>query len=138
MEIELKITKKFDVDFLQVNAGVRYWDDSEVNGIEDTAGDLIPCRVGDEWCPLIRIDNGEIINWKEGVEANIHYKVCDDGSYSLLDSEKKEIIKIDGYVPKMMSPKESGYGDYIIMNIEANGMIVNFKPSFDEFTKEED
>lgn len=133
----LKVEKQFDIKFLQVRAGVRYWEDATVDGIEDD-GSLIPCRHGDYWTPLIDVDNGQILNWKEGVRADIHYKVCDDGVYCLMDKEEKVIKRIEGYVPKIMCPEENGFGDYIIMNVDEKGFIANWEPSIDEFIEDED
>jgi hypothetical protein len=89
----------------------------------------------DCWKPTIEIETGIILDWPKGAEASIHYKVCDDGVYRLLDEEKKTVVEIDGYVPDIMSPKENGYGDYVIMDVCTNGKIQNWKPSFDEFTR---
>lgn len=33
------------------------------------------------------------------------------------------IKSYDGYVPEVMCPKDNGYGDYIIMDIDENGFI---------------
>lgn len=85
MKIELTITKEFEIKYLLAKVGVRYWEDAIVNGEEDINGDLIPCRVGDYWSPLIDIETGIITNWEIGKTASIHYKCCDDGSYHLLD-----------------------------------------------------
>jgi hypothetical protein len=43
------------------------------------------------------------------------------------------IKKIRDYVPKMLSPKEEGWGDYIIMDIDTDGQIQDWVISFDEF-----
>ena len=53
MKVKLKIEKELEVKYLQVKAGARYWEDTIVDGVEDTEGSLIPCREGDYWCPLI-------------------------------------------------------------------------------------
>ena len=113
---------------LHVDVSVRYWEDAVVNGIEDEKGDLIPCRHGDSWKPIIDVDSGRVINWQIGVDADIHYKVCDAGTYQLTDGFGGECIK-DGYVPDIMSPKENGCGDYIIMNIDSRGIIEDWKPN---------
>ena len=62
---------------LRVSAGVRYWEDASVNGVEDTDGTLIPFRKGDLWCPIIDLETGQIYDWPAGANAYIHYKVCD-------------------------------------------------------------
>ena len=136
MKVVVKVKTKVEVKTLKVKAGVRYWEDATVDGIEDEKGDLIPCRDGDYWCPEIDIDKGKITNWKQGVKADVHYKVCDDGSYYLQDSDGKTILSIENnYVPEIMCPSDKGYGDYIIMNIDENGVIANWNPSIKGFKK---
>ena len=137
MKIELKAKKEFDVKYLLAEVGARYWEDSDVNGDEDTNGDLIPCRDGDYWKPLIELETGKILNWEIGKTAKIHYKSCDDNIFKLLDKDKNIIKEIEGYVIDMMSPAENGFGDYVIMNIDANGIIDAFEPSFEEFLYED-
>ena len=133
MTIEIKITdsKKVAVAFLQVEAGVRYWDDGEVNGVQDSEdGTLMPCKDGDSWCPVIDLATGTIEGWPEGTTADIHYA----GRYTLLDAERKTVKTIDGYVPAIMSPGGEGYGDYIIMTIDGAGKIEKWRADFDAFT----
>ena len=86
------------VKFLRARCGVRYWEDAEVNGKADEDGSLIPCRNGEEWCPLIDLAEGRIVDWPPGTTASIHYKVCDEGVYELLDKNCKVVIRCDGYV----------------------------------------
>jgi len=137
MKIKMKVETEHDVKKLYVDAGVRYWEDSTVNGMEDMIGDLIPCREGERWKPIIDIETGIIINWEVGKSAEIHYKVCDDGIYTLKDSAEKEITSIDGYVPSTMYPKDNGYGDYIIMNIDTNGKIADWSFNSQDFETED-
>lgn len=135
MKVKIKIEKEVDVATLVVNAKVRYWDDSIINGKYDTEdGDNVPCREGSMWCPIISFDSGLIKNWKKGVVAKIKYKICDAGSYYLKDKEGNNVMEIiDGYVPDVLCPKENGYGDYINMDIDENGQILNWKPSTNGF-----
>lgn len=58
-----------------------------------------------------------------GFNADVHYKVCDDFQCDILDKDMDVIESYDGYVPKVMCPKDNGYGDYIIMDIDENGFI---------------
>lgn len=138
--MKVSILKKVEVEAktLQVRVGVRYWEDATVNGIEDIDGSLIPCRIEDDdnWFPVIDIDTGVIANWEQGKTADIHYKVCDDGVYIVFDENEKEITRKDGYVPETMCPKGSGYGDYIKMNVDENGLIDNWKFNIDDFLEE--
>lgn len=132
MKAKFTVTKEFDVEYLFVEAGVGYWADGIVDGIPDKDGN-IPCRDGDCWKPLIKINTGKIVNWTQGVKASIHYKVCDNGTYKLLDVNMELIKKIRDYVPKMLSPKAEGWGDYIIMDIDLDGQINDWKIILDEF-----
>ncbi len=134
MQVELTVTKEFDIKTLKVEAGVRYWEDTTVNGEEDTEGLFIPCRSGSLWKPEIDVESGVIINWKEGEEADVHYKVCDSGCYHLYDDQGQCVVSLENeYVPTMLAPGGDGFGDYIIMKIDASGKIENWSPEFEEF-----
>lgn len=124
--VQIQRTETVEVRFLKVEAGVRYWEDATVNGIEDEAGTLIPCRNQDNWSPIIDLATGKIEGWPENTVASIHYKVCDAGRYALLDAGYNEVCVKEGYVPGIMCPKSYGYGDYIIMDVGPDGEILNF------------
>ncbi|MDH7801304.1 MULTISPECIES: hypothetical protein [unclassified Rhizobium] len=124
------------VRYLKADCGVRYWEDAEVNGVEDEDGN-IPCRNGDSWQPVIDLNTGKIEGWPEGTTADLHYKVCDAGVYTLLDENREAVKQIDGYVPKIMCPGGSGYGDYVIMKIGADGLIDNFNLDLGPFEVDE-
>jgi hypothetical protein len=136
---KLTVTKREEVEarYLAVNAGVRYWEDATVNGTPDDDGDLIPHRDGGAWRPIIDLDAGVVEDWPENTTASIHYKVCDSGTYALLDAERCPISTIDGYVPAIMSPGGAGYGDYIIMQIDQNGAIANWSVDLEAFEGED-
>jgi hypothetical protein len=119
---------------LIVSAEVRYWEDAEVNGVEDTDGMLIPHRVGELWKPVIDLETGKVIDWPADTVARIHYKVCDAGEYWLADSSANLLRKYGGnYVPdRLLCVGDRGYGDYIILNIGADGLIIGWrKPEID-------
>jgi len=139
MKTTIKIEKEVELKTLIVHAGVRYWEDADVNGVEDENGNLIPCRVGDDWKPIIDIDSGIIKNWKQGVKADIHYKVCDECGWDLLDENGNILLRAeDGYVPDTLCPAESGHGDYIIMNVDENGQIADWEFNVEDFRQEEE
>jgi len=117
--------------YIEVAADVRYWEDASVNGVEDTDGTLIPSRNGNSWCPVIRLHDGLVIDWPIGVIADVHYKVCDAGEYWILDADKQRIAKWAGYyVPnEFLCQENNGYGDYIILNIDAEGFVKGWKPA---------
>lgn len=136
MKVKVKIEKEIEAKYLKVNARVRYWEDSAINGKSDTEnGDSIPCKENESWKPIIDIDNGIIINWVKGNTANIHYKVCDAGDYKLTEENGNVIAEYNGYVPNILCPKENGYSDYIIMDIDENGYVQkwNKKRIYDDF-----
>jgi WD40 repeat protein len=140
MKAKIKVEKEVEIKTLSVKAGVRYWADATVNGIEDETGELIPCRDGDYWCPEIDIQTGVIINWEKDKTAKVHYKVCDDGTYYLKDSDGNILITKEGYVPNILDVDRESYGDYIIMNIDVDGKIDNWDNETDifDFMNDED
>ena len=114
---------------LVVAAKVRYWEDTTVNGQEDTDGSLIPLRKGDQWMITIDLETGKIHDWPEGTTADIHYKVCDAGAYWLADKEGKPAAKWNGfYVPDDLLAGGEGYGDYIILKVDGAGVIEGWRP----------
>ena len=114
---------------IEVRAKVRYWEDATVNGAEDLDGTLIPFRDGDLWCPRIRLADGLIEGWPQGMVASIHFKVCDEGEYWLTNSGGARVAKWHGhYVPdEFMCHGSSGYGDYIIIHVGGDGVIAKWR-----------
>jgi hypothetical protein len=139
MKVTIKVEKEVEIKTLAIAANVRYWEAATINGIEDEDGTLTPCKDGDLWKPVIDIDTGIIQNWEQGKKANIHFKVCDEGSYYLKDENGVTLLSIeDNYVPKIAYPERNGYGDYIIMNIDESGKIDNWNPDIEDFLENED
>lgn len=125
MKAEIKIKKEVTLATIEARAEVRYWENTEVDGKPDTKdGDNIPCKDGDCWCPIIDIETGTITNWEKGKTAEIHYKVVDCCSWKIMSENDGCVSSVEGnYVPSILCPKEPGYGDYIIMDIDENGVI---------------
>ena len=136
MKVVIMIEKEVELKTLLVDVEPRYWEDSTVNGVEDTEGGLIPCRNGENWQLTIDIESGIIENWEKGITAKIHYKVCDAGFYKLLDDEGNCVLEKYGYVPKILDLYDDSYGDYIILDIGGDGKISNWNsnPNIDDFT----
>jgi hypothetical protein len=116
--------------FIEAEAGVRYWDDGQLDGQDDLAGKM-PFRKKDAWCPVIELGTGRVVDWPQGRTAYVHYKVCDEGLYWLLDAQRQRIASwLGAYVPdEFLCPNENGYGygDYIILDINENGYIPNWR-----------
>jgi hypothetical protein len=91
----------------------------------------VPFKVGDRWQPVIDLNSGVVVDWPSGVEADIHFKVCDDGLYYLLDENKLAIAERDGYVPDGLCHGDIGYGDYIIFKIAGDGKIEDYRNLID-------
>ena len=140
----IRIKKEIELNYIQVNSHVRYWEDGSINGVPDNVDDPeMPCteyRSEFEeyrWCPVINIDTGKIMGWPKGVKAKIHYKVCDEFTCNIIDSNNYPYVEYDGYVPRFMSPMEENYGDYIIMSIDDNGYIEGWNINLvEKFIKE--
>lgn len=120
---------------IEVEAGVRYWEDATVNGVQ--AADDLPLIFGadgDTWRVRIDIGQGKIEGWPLGMEASVHYKVCDAGEYWLTDADGKRVAKWRGYyVPdNYLCHGDEGFGDYIIMEIAGDGSIAEYtQPELD-------
>lgn len=110
--------------------------------IEDDCDDLkMPCIEKDKnnkpvcWCPVIDPVEGKILNWEDGVEAEIGYTVYDqcELEYVLIDGYGNEgvVVKTKGYVPMFLQPREYTFGKNIEMDISGSGKI--YKWSRDMF-----
>lgn len=93
----------------------------------------------DSWQADVMIGSGQILDWPDGIELDLYCKVCDAGSYHLLDNEDNVIASIeDNYVPHGVVPGD--YGDYVDLKIGSDGVIKNWpqKPDVSEFFKSDD
>lgn len=119
--------------YLKVEADVRYWDDAYINGEQDESGKNVPFKDGSTWIPVIDLENGLVVDWPKGVTGDFHFKVCDAGTYYLLDSDKNIIAsRFNNYVPDGLCHGDRGYGDYIIFKVDGDGKIENYKLSLDD------
>ncbi|MDH2997228.1 hypothetical protein A1D22_06025 [Pasteurellaceae bacterium LFhippo2] len=131
MIIEIPTTKQVNVQYLKISVPVRYDD-------EDMPYNF-PLRQDDIWEATINLDTNKIENWPQGQSGSFCMKVCDEGSYSLLDENKETIAEIvEYYVPNNVVPGE--YGDYISMQIDETGEVLNMPSDvdFDEFFKRDE
>jgi hypothetical protein len=134
--MKFTIFEQRDVEakYISLCAKARYYENGEVSGVtDDSETPLMPFVEDGCWCPVIHIDTGVIDNWPVGTTAKVHYKVCDQCSFNILDKYDNIIYKQeDDYVPDFLCPEGDGYGDYIIMNISETGQIENWKPDLSE------
>ncbi len=126
MKFTVKRPVEIDISYIYIEVPVRYDE-------EDIPNDF-PLRVGDLWKATVEIDTGKIINWPAAAGyRHIDMKVCDEGIYALQDAAGIEVARIDqDYVPDAVPGR---YGDYIELEIDANGVITNWdkKPDISDF-----
>ena len=125
IEVEREITK------VKIEVPVRY--DEEQIPYD------FPLRSGDMWNAIVDIDSGQIDDWPKGKSGNLFLKVCDSGSYTLIERNGNEPLSIYAdYVPHGLIPGE--YGDYIDLKINEDGVITNWpsSPDVSEFSGDED
>jgi len=119
--------------YMRVDAGVRYWEDAEINGESKEDGSNVPFKNGGSWQPVIDLIDGRVVGWPEDTTASFHFKVCDAGNYYLLDADTNMIAeKLNGYVPDGLCHGDNGYGDYIIFNVDKYGKIDKYRLNIDD------
>ena len=150
----ITILEPSDVKYLRIDVGPRYWEDASIKFEDKWEDDVdyleqkkgvcpkMPFAVKDEtktyveyrWQITIDLENVRVLEWPQGVEARVFYKVCDDGTYYLLDGDKNVLKEVNCYVPDMLSYIDDGYGDYIDMKIDGDGNLVGFpKENMDNY-----
>ena len=130
MKATIKEEREVDIKMVKVDVAVRYDD-------EDIPFDF-PMRKGNMWSAIIEVDTGKILDWPIGKDGEMYMKVCDQGSYFLLDDKGDTVLSIEeDYVPNNLIPGE--YGDYIDLKINKDGVITNWpkRPTFEDFEKDE-
>ena len=145
--MDKKLNNKLKQDSRYLQISIPYDKEDELISFDD--GVMTELECDEEYTPpmlnaedqllefVIDLKEGKMLNWNyEGGYLRMWAKVCDGGTYTLLDSEKKPIWQIRGYVPnKLIPPFENGYGDYIELAIEADGKVVDWPamPDFSDF-----
>ena len=130
--------QEFDLAVADCRIYPRRWETSQINGMEDNyANPKMPCIETTEngvpfWRPIINLDNGQIVNWRQGTTASIHYKSVDGNYIDIIDRNTNTIKEYEGYVPQFLCPKEDGWGDYVIMDIDEDGFIQDFDNNLDD------
>lgn len=150
MDIERKVIVKQNIKYLVCYLHPRYVEDTKVsvNGaeFEDASDENMPESLYRKFDTIetektrfiknfegeklvkfvIDVDKGIIKNWPLGIAMQIHWKVVDEGLYQYLDENNDIIWEFDGYVPDELAVVDTGYGDYVIMDVNENGVIDNW------------
>lgn len=117
MKLTINKPTEVEVTAVRIVVAVRY-------GEDDIPNDF-PLRRGDIWEAVVDIATGKIRDWPVGQEGNLRMKVCDEGSYYLIDPVGATVASIkDDYVPHELIPGE--FGDYIDLEINEDGIITNW------------
>lgn len=131
MKAKIPTTIEVNITHILLELAIRYGDEEMPNDF--------PLREGDLWKAKVEIDTGRILDWPAGRSADLHLKVCDEGTYTLLDENGKLLAKLENeYVPHGVVP--GSYGDYVEFTINEDGIITNWrkKPDVSDFFTKED
>lgn len=143
MKKKIKVEQEINLVGAECWIHPRHWSTSEINGVEDDDDNpqmpLIAEHLGEKaWNIIVNLDTGQICNWPQGTKASIHYKSVDENYIHILDDQLGIVKEYEGYVPNFLCPKEDGWGDYVIMDIDENGFIQNFNNNLDDIFDNED
>lgn len=135
MKLTIKKPVDYEIKYVYVAAPFRYVGD----GDDDDVPLSTPLLKNGSWKAKINIDEGKVEDWPVGESCHLFGKICDEGSYYLIDDTGNIVLsREEDYVPNRLIPGE--YGDYIDLHIDENGYITNWyeHPSFEDFIDEED
>ena len=80
-----------------------------------------------DWCPVIDVNEGKVLDWPKDFILDTHFKVCDQGLYLYSNAdESRQILSEDCdlyYVPDWLDADGDGYGDYLQIRINGDGTI---------------
>ena len=80
-----------------------------------------------DWCPVIDVNEGKILDWTPGFCLNTGFKVCDQGVYVYSNQdESQQVVSTDCdeyYVPNWLDDEGDSYGDYLQITINGDGTI---------------
>ena len=95
-----------------------------------------------DWCPVIDVNDGKILNWTPGFCLSAHFKVCDQGVYVYSSQdESQQIVSTDCdeyYVPDWLDEDGDGCGDYLQITVNGDGTIQDWdklKRKFFDYTE---
>lgn len=75
----------------------------------------------------VEIMTGKILNLKKVFKPfELFLKVVDEGIYTIKNRKGEVIFEVDGYVPNHWIPEKDGYGDYVTLKINKEGIITNW------------
>ena len=125
MKVDRPAVETVDVATIRLVLPVKY-------GEEDIPTDF-PGRANDMLTLNVDLDTMKIREWPAGREAcDLHMKVTDSGCYYALDQSGAVIGTLEQeYVPGCVP---GSYGDYVELEINADGVVTNWELHPDEIT----
>lgn len=130
MKIEVKRVEEVEIEKVRIQIPIRRVGDEEDDG---EVPEDFPFMSDGFWRVDILIDTGQIVGWPIWREFDLFEKVCDGGTYELIDYGGNTVIGVSGcYVPSAV-PNE--YSDYVDLKIDSTGLIKNWNcnPAVDDF-----
>ena len=140
-----------------ISAKVMCWEDCEIDGqefdedsdenvIKDLLGRYdkeykIGLVDGDLLRLVINPETGKVENYAGEKEVRMHFKVCDECSWEITehihngvnpyDAYDNPVLKVENdYVPDFLEIDDDGWGDYIEITIQADGIIKDWNPDW--------
>ena len=120
--VELHCVNTVAFDAVRIEAKIRHADE-DCPGLPFLDGEL------EFWRAVIDLEPVATIRGWPGPEYMLETKVCDECSVYLLNGDEVVAMREDNYVPSFMPGDH--YGDYLILDIAADGVIRNWKKSPD-------
>jgi len=137
MKAMIKIEKEVDIRTVLIDIAPRYIGDGDDCDMPTDFPLLNAQKTA--WIAFVDIDTGAIAGWPKGEKRKMFVKVCDAGTYKLLDGEGNVIAeRINSYVPNGVVP--GSYGDYVELDIDENGVITNWpkRPDISAFFSDDE
>lgn len=136
MQVEIIKTELVDVKYVSFEIMVSIEDFEFEETDKDTLNkffetDIFSCAKEDEYDTInvmIDVDTKKLVGWLETNDiVSIFAKVRDEGIYRYYDKDKNVVLeKENEYVPDFLQVEEDGFGDYLNMIINKEGVIENF------------
>lgn len=120
---------EINIAYLAVTIEDPRWDCFVINNQPNKDGIGHPWKTNsrNELNFIVEVDTGKILSWKKGQKGIVEAKVCDSGTYKLLNSYFNTIVKAENcYVPNVFDIESDGYGDYMSFDVNEEGYIVGW------------
>ena len=130
MKVTIIKKEEVEVKFVLIDINPRHLDEEEKP---------VPLLKGERWNVIVDISTGKIRDWPQGEEREYYWKICDAGSYHLLDENDRIQLSINNnYVPNNLLPGD--YGDYLDLRINSEGVITSWlsNPTAEDFNDDEE